>query len=117
MQWIGRRQDIKECTSRQAAGVSNIGTATGSALESRVTDPYSFDTDPDPEFRPKTVQIRIRIRIQSEFGSNPYPDPILVRIQSNPDPGVLMTKNWKKITAEKNFFLGSLGLHKGRLSY
>ncbi len=50
---------------------------------------FRLNTNPDPD---PTDPIRIRIqRIQSVSGSNP-------------DPGVLMAKNRKKITAE-NFFL------------
>jgi hypothetical protein len=47
----------------------------------RVADPYSFDTDPDPAFK-------------AEYRSG-----------SNPESGVLMTKNCKKFAAEKKFNL------------
>ena len=66
------------------------------------------------------LRIRIHfIRIQHfRLNTNADPDPIRIRIQSG--SRALMTKNWKKITAEKkvNFFWSktaiylSLGLHK-----
>ncbi len=75
-------------------------------LKIRVADPHLFHPDPDPDLR---------------LNTNPDPDPI--RIQSG--SRALMTKNWKKITDEKNliFFLSktkiylSLGLHKVSPSY
>jgi hypothetical protein len=80
-------------------------------LRSRVSDPYSFDTDPDPD-----------PALQAEYrsGSNPYPD--LIRIQ-----GLYHQKFKKKFTAGKKILFFwikkllciylSLGLHKGRPSY
>ncbi len=53
----------------------------------------------------------IRIRIQH------------FRLNTDPDPGFLWPKNWKKFTAENFYFISktiiylSLGLHKGRPSY
>ncbi len=58
------------------------------------------------------------------MNTNPDPDPIRIRIQSG--SRALMTKNWKKITAEKFFLIFfwsktaiylSLGLHKVCPSY
>jgi hypothetical protein len=68
----------------------------------RVADPHSFHPDP-------------------AFYADTDPDPIRIRIQSG--SRALMTKNWKKITANKKIFFGSktiylsLGLHKERPSY
>jgi hypothetical protein len=68
-----------------------------------VSDPYSFFTDPDPD---------LEVEAGDQFGSG---------YGSGSGSRALMTKNWKKITAEKKnqiFFWSktaiylSLGLHK-----
>jgi hypothetical protein len=81
--------------------------------------PGSWVSDPLPlpyfngfRIRIHFLRIRSRIRIQmirvdanTDPDTDPDPDPIQIRIQSG--SRALMTKNWKKITAEKkiNFFL------------
>jgi hypothetical protein len=77
--------------TRQMSAIA-LGTAIEKGVPCRVSvvDPYSFFPDPDPEF-PVGDQYGFgsgfRIRIQIQYGSR-----------------ALMTKNWKKITAE-NFFI------------
>jgi hypothetical protein len=65
-------------------------------VSSSVSDPYSFFTDPDPE-----------VEAGDQYG--PVPDPIRIQYGSR----TLMTKNLKKITAEKkkkNFLIKNCNL-------
>ncbi len=49
------------------------------------------------------IRIRIqRLRLETNTDTDPDPDPIRIRIQSG--SRALMTKYWKKITAEKNIY-------------
>ena len=83
-------------------------TRQSAFLLNSVVDPYSFfpDPDPDPE-----------CDVGDQYGSG---SGFRIRIQIQYGSRALMTKNWKKITAEKkvNFFWSktaiylSLGLHK-----
>jgi hypothetical protein len=85
-----------------------------------------------PTFPTGPVINRVAVlRIRFGFNADPNTDPdpaFLVKANPGTDPGsgsrVLMTKNWKKITADKKIiFLSkiaiylSLGLHKGRSRY
>ncbi len=70
----------------------------------RISDPYSFDTDP----------VRIRIR---HFRLNTDPDPDPIRVQGFDDQKLKKINSWKKKFGSKTTIYLSLDLHKGRPSY
>ncbi len=104
------------------SGSPTPGHSGSSSGSGPITRPDKEIIDMKAVFRIRIHLIRIRIQ-HFRPNADPDPDPIRIRIQSG--SRVLMTKSWKKVTAEKkfNFFLSkttiylSLGLHKGRPSY
>ncbi len=72
----------------------------------RVSDPYSFDTDPNPG-----PDLAFQAEYRSGTGSNPD------RIQGFDDQKLKKIYSWKKNSLSKTTIYLSLGLHKGRPSY